>query len=54
MATKAHITQGLIKDLGAAKELAELSNTTIPILDIMLSEPEETTSAWGRDASVKK
>lgn len=49
MAKRDHVTQGLIKDLGAAKELAQLAQLDIPILDIMLAEPEQTTSAWSSD-----
>jgi 3-hydroxyisobutyrate dehydrogenase-like beta-hydroxyacid dehydrogenase len=51
MAKRDHVTQGLIKDLSAAKELAELAGLDIPIMDIMLNEPEQTTSAWSADKS---
>jgi 3-hydroxyisobutyrate dehydrogenase len=54
MATRQHLTQGLLKDLTAAKELADLSEMEIPILDIMLQEPEQTTSAWSSDKRSEK
>lgn len=46
MAPQSHLTQGLVKDLKAAKELADIAAVHIPMLDIMLQEPEQTTSAW--------
>ena len=45
--THEFLTNVMMKDLSAAAELAKQSDMTVPILELMMENPKEVTSAWG-------